>query len=69
MISLATEQIFGAYQPIKESKNAVTSFLSVKCTQSPADYSINLLICKIKFGVVIEFLIPCLQIKINLIGI
>lgn len=43
VISLATEQIFGAYQPIKESKNAVTSFLSLKCTQSPADYSINLL--------------------------
>lgn len=43
VISLATEQIFGAYQPIKESKNAVTSFLSLKRTQSPADYSINLL--------------------------
>lgn len=43
MISSATEQILGAYQPIKESKNAVTSFLSLKCTQSPADYSINLL--------------------------
>lgn len=43
MISSATEQIVGAYRPIKESKNAVTSFLSLKCTQSPADYSINLL--------------------------
>jgi hypothetical protein len=43
VISLATEQILGAYRPIKESKNAVTSFLSPKCTQSPADYSINLL--------------------------
>lgn len=43
VISSATEQILGAYQPIKESKNAVTSFLSLKCTQNPADYSINLL--------------------------
>lgn len=42
-ISPATEQILGSYQPIKESKNAVTSFLSAKRTQSPADYSINLL--------------------------
>lgn len=42
-ISPATEQIVASYQPIKESKNAVTSFLSAKCTQSPADYSINLL--------------------------
>lgn len=32
-----------SYAPITESKNAVTSFLSLKCTQSPADYSINLL--------------------------
>lgn len=43
VISSATEQILGAYRPIKESKNAVTSFLSPKYTQSPADYSINLL--------------------------
>lgn len=42
-ISPATEQIVGSYQPIKEPKNAVTSFLSAKRTQSPADYSINLL--------------------------
>lgn len=43
VISSATEQILAAYQPIKESKNAVTHFLSLKCIQSPADYSINLL--------------------------
>lgn len=35
VISSATEQILGAYQPIKESKNAVTSFFISKTHTKP----------------------------------